>query len=308
MSAGTSSTAAAAPAARAGRSYFAYQRRAAYLFILPSLLFLAIFVVYPILSAFWLSLHRYTLLEPPAWNGLTNYRLLLEDQRFVKALGNTFLFALMTVPVGTVISLLLAVLINRALRAIVFFRTAYYLPVVTSFVAVSFIWLWIYEPQFGLLNQVLGAVGLPTPAWLRDPATALLSIALLSIWKNAGYNMIIFLAGLQGIPQYLYEAAEIDGASAVQRFRYITVPMLSPTTFFVFVVYFIGALQMFVQAWILTQGGPLDSTLTVVYLIYQNGFENLKMGYASAMSVILFLFIALVTWINTRVVRYETHF
>jgi multiple sugar transport system permease protein len=308
MGASTSPTTTAAPVAPASRSFFFQQRLAAYLFVLPSLLFLAVFVIYPILSAFYLSFHRYTLLEPPVWRGLDNYRDLLDDPRFFKALGNTFLFAVMTVPVGTVCSLLLAVLINQPLRAIVALRTIYYLPVVTSFVAVSFIWLWLYEPQFGIFNQVLAAVGLPPLAWLRDPNTALLSIALLSIWKNAGYNMVIFLAGLQGIPQYLYEAAEIDGASAVQRFRYITVPMLSPTTFFVFVVYFIGALQMFVQSWILTQGGPLDSTLTVVYLIYQNGFENLKMGYAAAMSVVLFLFIAAVTYLNTRVVRYETHF
>jgi multiple sugar transport system permease protein len=307
MSAATPSTN-SAPVVPAGRSYHFQRRLAAYLFILPSLLFLAVFVVYPILSAFWLSLHRYTLLEPPVWIGFTHYFSLLDDPRFFKAMGNTFLFALITVPIGTVLSLLLAVLINQSLRGIVVFRTAYYLPVVTSFVAVSFIWLWLYEPQFGLFNQALEAVGLPTLAWLRDANTALLSIALLSIWKNAGYNMVIFLAGLQGIPEYLYEAAEIDGASHLQRFRYITIPLLSPTTFFVFVVYFIGALQMFVQSWILTQGGPLDSTLTVVYLIYQNGFENLKMGYAAAMSVVLFLFIALVTYFNTRIVRYETHF
>jgi ABC-type sugar transport system permease subunit len=180
--------------------------------------------------------------------------------------------------------------------------------VVTSFVAVSFIWLWIYEPQFGVLNQILDAVGLPRLAWLRSPNTALLSIALLSIWKNAGFNMVIFLAGLQGIPTYLYEAAEIDGANNWQRFWHITVPMLSPTIFFVFVTHFIGALQMFTQSWILTQGGPLDSTLTVVYLIYQNGFEYLKMGTASAMSVVLFVFIAIVTYINTRIVRYDSHF
>ena len=293
---------------RRGRGYVFERRLAGYFFVLPSLLFLAIFVVYPILSAFYLSLHRYTLLEAPVWHGLTNYGLLLDDSRFFKALGNTLLFAVMTVPVGTIISLLLAVLINLPLRGIVFFRTAYYLPVVTSFVAVSFIWLWIYEPQFGVLNRLLETLGLPTLGWLRDPNTALLSIAILSIWKNAGYNMIIFLAGLQGIPEYLYEAAEIDGAGPVQRFWHITVPMLSPTTFFVFIVYFIGALQMFVQAWILTQGGPLDSTLTVVYLIYQNGFEFLKMGYAAAMSVILFVFITLITYINTRIVRYDTHF
>lgn len=291
-----------------GGGYMFERRFAAFMFVLPSLLFLAVFVVYPIISAFYLSLHRYNLLEPPVWDGLGRYLLLMEDVRFYKALGNTMLFALMTVPVGTAISLLLAVLINQPLRAIYFFRTAYYLPVVTSFVAVSFIWLWIYEPQFGVLNQILEFLGLPTFAWLRDPKTAMLSIAILSIWKNAGYNMIIFLAGLQGIPTYLYEAAEIDGASATQRFWHITVPMLSPTTFFVFVVYFIGALQMFTQSWILTQGGPLDSTLTVVYLIYQNGFEFLKMGSAAAMSVILFIFIAIVTYINTRIVRYDTHF
>lgn len=308
MRTSTSPPVAAVRARGWGRGYMFERRLAALFFVLPSLVFLAVFVIYPIFHAFYLSLHRYNLLEPPVWDGLGRYRLLMDDARFFKALGNTLLFALMTVPVGTAISLLLAVLINQSLRGILFFRTAYYLPVVTSFVAVSFIWLWIYEPQFGVLNQLLKAMGMPTFAWLRDPNTALLSIAILSVWKNAGYNMIIFLAGLQGVPQYLYEAAEIDGANAVQRFWRITVPMLSPTTFFVFVVYFIGALQMFVQSWILTQGGPLDSTLTVVYLIYQNGFEFLKMGDAAAMSVILFLFISVVTYFNTRIIRYETHF
>lgn len=308
MSATSSLPEATRPVLHIRQNFLIQRRLAAYLFILPSMAFLLLFVIYPIISAFWLSFHRYALLEPPVWRGLGNYIDLMGDPRFFKALGNTLSFALMTVPVGTVISLLLAVLINQPLRAITIFRASFYMPVVTSFVAISFIWLWLYEPQFGLFNQFLEAFGIAGPAWLRDASTALLSIAILSIWKNAGYNMIIFLAGLQGIPQYLYEAASIDGASAFQRFRYITVPMLSPTTFFVFVVYFIGALQMFVQSWILTQGGPLDSTLTVVYLIYQNGFENLKMGYACAMSVILFIFIAIITYINTRIVRYDTHY
>lgn len=299
---------AVSPRRRWGGGYMFERRLAGFLFILPSLFFLLLFVVYPILSAFYLSFHRYDLIQAPVWDGFGRYALLLDDQRFIKSLGNTMLFAVMTVPIGTAISLLLAVLINQPLRAIYFFRTAYYLPVVTSFVAVSFIWLWIYEPQFGIANQVLEALGLPTLSWLRSPDTSMFSIALLSIWKNAGYNMIIFLAGLQGIPKYLYEASEIDGASPFQQFWRITVPMLSPTTFFVFVVYFIGALQMFTQSWILTQGGPLDSTLTVVYLIYQNGFEYLKMGTASAMSVILFILIAIVTYINTRIVNYDSHF
>lgn len=298
----------ASPRRRWGGGYMFERRLAGFLFVLPSLIFLLLFVVYPILSAFYLSFHRYDLIQAPVWDGLGRYALLLDDQRFIKSLGNTMLFAVMTVPIGTALSLLLAVLINQPLKAIYFFRTAYYLPVVTSFVAVSFIWLWIYEPQFGIANQILETLGLPTLSWLRSPDTSMLSIAILSIWKNAGYNMIIFLAGLQGIPRYLYEASEIDGASPFQQFWRITVPMLSPTTFFVFVVYFIGALQMFTQSWILTQGGPLDSTLTVVYLIYQNGFEYLKMGTASAMSVILFILIAVVTYINTRIVNYDSHF
>jgi multiple sugar transport system permease protein len=290
------------------RSWTYRQRYAAYLFILPSLLFLAVFVVYPILTALYFSFTRYQLLSPPVWIGLQHYADLLDDPRFFKAIGNTFLFALMTVPIGTGLALLLALAINRPLRGITFFRTAYYMPVVTSFVAVSFIWLWIYEPQFGVLNDLFEMVGLPRLHWLRDPSTALLSIALLSIWKNVGYNMVIYLAGLQGIPEHLYEAALVDGANAWQRFWGITFPLLSPTTFFVFVVYFIGALQMFVQAWILTQGGPLDSTLTVVYLIYSNGFEYLKMGYAAAMSMILFALIAIVTYVNTRIIRYDTYY
>lgn len=299
--------ASSAPAMR--RPGWTYQQRyAAYLFVLPSLLFLLAFVVYPIFGALYFSFTKYTLLEAPIWIGAQHYVDLVDDKRFVKAVGNTFMFALMTVPIGTALSLLLALAVNRSLRGVVFFRAAYYMPVVTSFVAVSFIWLWIFEPQFGVLNGIFEAVGLPRLFWLRDPSTALLSIAILSVWKNVGYNMVIYLAGLQGIPEHLYEAALVDGAGPWQRFRRITLPLLSPTTFFVFVVYFIGALQMFVQAWILTQGGPLESTLTVVYLIYLNGFEYLKMGYAAAMSMVLFAIIAVVTYVNTRVIRYDTYY
>ena len=290
------------------RSWTHKQRYAAYLFVLPSLLFLGVFVVYPIFAAAYFSFTRYELIRPPVWIGAQHYASLIDDPRFFKAIGNTLMFALMTVPVGTALALLLALAINRPLRAITFFRAAYYMPVVTSFVAVSFIWLWIYEPQFGVLNDIFEIVGLPRLHWLRDPSTALLSIAILSIWKNVGYNMVIYLAGLQGIPEHLYEAALVDGANAWQRFWGITFPLLSPTTFFVFVVYFIGALQMFVQAWILTQGGPLDSTLTVVYLIYSNGFEYLKMGYAAAMSMVLFVLIAIVTYVNTRIIRYDSYY
>ena len=214
-------------------------------------------------------------------------------------------------------SLFLATLINRQIRGIYTFRALFYLPVVSSFVSVSLIWLWFYEPQFGLFNDGLELVGLPRSKFLRGPETAMASIIVLSVWKNMGLNMVIYLAGLQGIPPHLYAASEIDGAGRMGQFMRITVPLLAPTTFFVVIVYFIGALQMFVQVWIMTNpgsqasggnygiGGPLDSTVTVVILIYENAFAYLKMGYASAVSFALFLVIALITIINARLLRYD---
>ena len=207
----------------------------------------------------------------------------------------------------------MAVRIIRHIRGIYTFRALFYMPVVSSFVSVSLIWLWMYEPQFGLLNDGLEVLGLPRLKWLRSAQTAMLAIIIMSVWKNMGLNMIIYLAGLQGIPPHLYEAAEIDGAGRVSTFFRITLPMLAPTTFFVVIVYFIGALQMFVQVFIMTSnvfqsgvmGGPLDSTITVVVLIYLNGFAYLKMGYAAAMSFVLFIVIGVITLVNVRLLRYD---
>jgi len=252
-----------------------------------------------------LSFSQFNLLKPPHWIGLANYEALLSDDRFLHSILNTLLFAFGTIPTGTVLALIFALFVNQRIRGIVFFRTAFYMPVVTSFVAVSLIWLWLYDPNFGLLNAVLGMLHLKPLGWLQDPQTSLLSIIILSIWKNIGYNMVIYLAGLQGIPVHLYESAEIDGAGSWAKFWAITLPLLSPTTFFVVVVWFIGALQMFVQVLVLTQGGPLDSTITVVYLVYSNAFEYLKMGYAAAMSFALFVFIGLITYLNTRILSYD---
>ena len=245
--------------------------------------------------------------------GLKNYRNLMDDHRFAAAGLNTLYFAFGTVPTGVTTSLMLAMLINRQIRGIYAFRAMFYMPVVSSFVSVSLIWLWIYEPQFGLGNDFLEAVGLPTSKFLKGPDTAMASIIILSVWKNMGLNMVIYLAGLQGIPPHLYEASEIDGAGRVSTFFRITLPLLAPTTFFVVIVYFIGALQIFVQVFIMTTrlgesynvGGPLDSTITVVVLIYLNAFAYLKMGYASAMSFVLFLVIAVVTVVNFRLLRYD---
>jgi len=299
---------------RRGRRFGARGGLAGYFFVTPSLLFLAVFVILPIIASVWYSFAFYDLMKAPRLIGLDNYLKLLDDERYSRSITNTLLFAFGTVPTGVITSLALAVLINRSIRGIYTFRAMFYMPVVSSFVSVSLIWLWMYEPNFGLFNDIFEWMGLPRLKWLRSADTSMMSLIIVSVWKNMGLNMVIYLAGLQGIPPHLYEAAEIDGASGWHKFTKVTAPLLAPTTFFVVIVYFIGALQMFVQVWIMTTqagnnvltGGPLDSTVTVVVLIYSNAFEYLKMGYAAAMSVVLFLIIALVTLINVKFLSYET--
>ena len=205
---------------------------------LTSLLFLALFVILPIIAAFYYSLTDYDLMSSPRFAGLKNYGKLFDDDRFAHAITNTLLFAFGTVPSGVVTSLALAALINRQIRGIYTFRALFYMPVVSSFVSVSLIWLWMYEPQFGLLNEALELLGLPRLKWLRGANTSMLSIIIMSVWKNMGLNMVIYLAGLQGVPPHLYEAAQIDGAGRVSSFFRITLPMLAPTTFFVVIMFF----------------------------------------------------------------------
>ena len=217
-----------------------------YLFVLPSIIFIAVFVIVPIIGALYYSFTDYDLLTAPEWSGFDNYAKVGREPRFAPAVRNTVLFAFGTVPAGVLTSLLLAMLINRAIRGIYFFRAMFYMPVVSSLVTVALIWLWMYEPQFGLANEIFRSIGLPPSKWLTGPETALLAIILMSIWKNMGLNMVIYLAGLQGIPPHIYEAAEIDGAGRIAQVLRITLPLLAPTTFFVVIVYFIGALQMFV--------------------------------------------------------------
>ena len=283
----------------------------AYLFVLPSIIFIGVFVIVPIFAALFYSFNDYDLLTAPEFAGLKNYELIGKEPRFWPSIRNTIFFAFGTVPTGIITSLLLAVLINRAIRGLYFFRAMFYMPVVSSFVSVSLIFLWMYEPQFGLANQVLEFLGFARSKWLRGPETAMVAIIMMSIWKNMGLNMVIYLAGLQSIPPHLYEAAEIDGAGRLSKMFRITVPLLAPTTYFVVIVYFIGALQMFVQVFIMACepqgncGGPLDATITIVLLIYLEAFNNLRMGFASALSFILFVVIGLVTIVNARLLQYE---
>jgi multiple sugar transport system permease protein len=225
---------------------------------------------------------------------------------FYSSLRNTLQYALGTIPLGLALALALALLLNAGLKGMGIYRTTYYLPVVTSMVAVAMVWMWIYDPSYGLLNYLLARLSsgrIAPQAWLADPGQAMAAIVAMSVWKGLGYNTVIYLAGLQGIPEHLYEAATIDGANAWQRFRRITWPLLKPTTAFILVVSVIGASQVFAQVYVMTNGGPNNATTTIVHQIFQNAFSYLKMGYASAMAFVLFALIFLLSLITLRLTR-----
>lgn len=280
--------------------------RAAALFLLPNVLGFLIFTIGPLISSLGFSLLEWNLLKPPLFLGLHNYLDLVRDAEFGRSLRATFYYLAGSVPLGLVASLALALALNQHIRGIRFFRTVYFVPVVSSMVAVALMWRWMYNPTSGvlnfMLNQTFSWLGLPlrAPDWLQSPVWAMPAIIIMSVWKGMGYNMVLFLAGLQGIPRHLYEAAEIDGATSSRRFWSITLPLLTPTTFFVLIMSVIGSFQVFEQAYIMTQGGPVRSTVTTVYYIYENGFEWHRMGYASAVAWALFAMILAVTLVQWR--------
>lgn len=282
----------------------------ALLFLAPNLIGFLVFTARAVIEAFRLSFYRADLLTPEIWVGLDNYRrLLFTDDLFRKILFNTAYYTFGSVPLTIIAGLLLAVLVNAPLRGMTLFRTAFFMPVVSSVVAVSLLWQWLYNSDFGLINETLRWLGVRNPPiWLSDPRWAMPALIIMSVWRQAGYNMVIFLAGLQGIPQHLYEAAEIDGANRWQRFWAITLPLLSPTTFFVLVISIIGSFQVFDQALILTNGGPADATHTVVMYIYNQGFQFFKMGYAAAVAWVLFLIIFVLTILQWRYQRRWVHY
>jgi ABC-type sugar transport systems, permease components len=279
---------------------FSYQQWMAYLFLAPTLLIFFVFTVLPSIMALVLSLTRYDILTPIKWIGLQNYQQLLGDGVFFISLRNMLLYVVMFVPAMVVLSLLIAIALNRPVPGMNFFRTLFYLPMITSSVAAATVWIWLLQRNYGLINQLLALVGINGPAWLADSDTALIAIVLVTLWQGLGGNIILNLAGLQGIPRMYYEAAELDGANPWQSFRYITWPSLRNTTFFITSVTLINSFQLFDQAYVMTQGGPAQSTLTSVYYIYQMGFQQLRMGYASAMAFVLFLIILVFSLINMR--------
>jgi len=267
----------------------------------PAVTISLIFVVLPIIYSFYLSFHQWSILiADKPFVGLDNYRRLLKSTEFWNAMRNTGVYTVAVVTVGSALSLFIAVLLNRKLRFQAFYRTAYFMPVVTSTVAVAVVWTWIYNPQYGMMNYLLRLVKLPTCNWLVDPNWALPAVIIMSIWKNIGYHMVIFLAALQQIPQSYYEAASLDGAGRLDSFRYITWPLLKPTTSFVLVMNTIFSFRVFGPVYVMTGGGPMRRTTVIVYHIYQRAFEMREMGYASAMSWVLFAVILAMTLLQRR--------
>lgn len=267
-------------------------------FIAPAAIHLAIFTIGPILFALFISFQKWEILNPiKEFVGLSNYIELFNDPLLWTSLLNTLVYSL-HVPITMAIALSLALALHQKIRGVTILRTLFFLPYITSFVAISTVWQWLYNPEFGLLNYLLSLVGISPITWLSDPATAMISVMLMSVWIQLGYQMVIFIAGLQGIPQHLYEAATIDGAGPWVRFRKITLPLLGPTIFFILVTSIINSFQVFTYIYVMTQGGPLHSTEVLVYHIYKNAWEYYRMGYASAIAWVLFILIMAVTIIQ----------
>ena len=279
-----------------------------YVLIAPMIIGLAAFFYLALGKSLFISLTNWDLLTKPVYVGLENYTQLLQNEEFVQALGNTAKFTLINVPLGMLLSLLLALALNTNIRFRNVYRLIFFLPVMTMPIAISIVWQWIYNPDFGPLNQFLRLFGVEKIRWLSDPNTALLSLAIMSVWMGAGYGMIIILAGLQNIPRECYEAAEVDGAGKLARFFSITLPLLTPTLFFVTVTSLISSLQVFDIVYGLSQGRASPYTRTLVYSIYDDGFRQFRMGDATATAWVLFVIILLLTAVQFRIQRLWVHY
>lgn len=274
-----------------------------YLFIMPNFLSFLVFMVFPIVFSFCMSFTNWDLLSDAKFIGFDNYvKLFTKDTMFLKSLGNTLLYSVYTIPLGMMCSLGLAVLLNsKRIRGVNFFRSVFFLPHVCMLAGVALVWKWFYNADFGVLNYILEVLDLPPQKWLTDRNLALPSIAIMAVWKSAGYNMVIILAGLQGIPRYLYEAASLDGATGFHQFWSITLPLLMPTLFYILITSTISSFQVFDAVMVMTKGGPANATMVYNYYLYQNAFTYFKMGYASAMGYILFMMIFVVTLLQMKV-------
>lgn len=278
-----------------------------YAFAAPWLLSLLLLTAYPVGSAVYYSFTEYTVIQPPRPVGWENFGEMIADKLFFKALYNTVFYAAFSVPLSLTLALWLALLLNQTVSFAWFFRSVFFLPSIVPVVAASVVWAWLLHPEFGLINDLLGRLGLFRPPWLTSPNWSKPAFILMSLW-SIGPTTIIFLAGLQAIPAHLYEAAEIDGATMGRKFRSITLPMLSPTIFFNLVVGIIAAFQIFAQVYIISEGGPVWSTLFYVYYLWNQAFKFFKMGYASALALILFAIILALTAIVMATSRHWVYY
>ena len=266
------------------------------IFLLPSLLGCFIFILIPIIASFILSFTNWNLLSKPVFIGIFNYKELLSSTTFWQILANTIIFGIATTVLGTLIPLFLASILNNKLRGMELFKTVYFLPFITPMIVIAMVWEWIFNPTTGLLNYLLKT----NIEWLQNPKTAMIAIIIVSVWKLIGYNMVIFLSGFATISNSLYEAAKIDGASEFKIFKDITVPLLSPTIFFVLIITTISSFQVFDLIYLMTQGGPENSTNVMVYWLYRNAFEYFNVGKASAIAYILLIFIVILTLLQWK--------
>ena len=286
---------------------------ACYAFISPAILYLVFLAAGPILASFLISFTYWDVLTPPRWAGLDNYKeMLFEDPLFWQSLWNTLYFTAFVVPLGVVLPFLAAMLLNTEVRGMPVYRTCFYLPSIVPVVAGSVLWLWMLNPEVGLVNAVLRGAGIEGPGWMFSTEWSKMAIIVMTLWGTiGGPSMLIYLAGLQGVPRSLHEAAELDGARAHSRFLHITVPMMSPYILFTLVMGFIGAFQVFTQAYVMSargDGGPVNSTLFYVLYLYQKAFRQYEMGYASAMAWFLFVVILVVTAVQFRVLGKRVHY
>jgi multiple sugar transport system permease protein len=279
----------------------------AYLFLLPALLLFAAFAWYPIVRGFVISFQRVDLINPPVWVGLANFRLVVSDPLFSQAWGNTIQFTLLALLLGYLAPVILAIAVNEMRHGRSYFRLAFYLPVILPPMVVVILWKWFYDPGPGLINTLLRALHLPPQPWLQSPDTAMLSLVILSTWANAGGTMLLYLAALQGIPAHLYDAAEIDGANLWQRLHHITLPQIRGVMLILLVLQIIGTMQVFTEPFVMTDGGPVNATLTVLMLLYRYAFKYGNFGAAAALGLLLFVvlvaFSLLYLWLTRRLNR-----
>jgi multiple sugar transport system permease protein len=282
---------------------------AAAAFLSPTLLVFSVFVMFPVLFSFYLSFHKWNMFSSDtAFVGLENYARMMDSPEFWSVLKNTVIYTVGTVPLNMGLSLVVAYFLNKKIIGKKVLRTAFFAPVIMSSVAAAVIWRWVFEPNFGMFNYVLGWFGIPSVNWLNDPTAAMFALIVMGVWKTFGVNMVLFSAGLQGIPDHYYEAAEIDGAGRWRKFWNITLPLLSPTTFFILVMSIIGSFQVFDTVYVLTSGGPLGSTKVMVFYLYEQAFKFFDMGYASAVAYALFAIVFVLTLMQAKLLKGNVHY